>query len=458
LKDFLFEQIKKSTAFYTELRIEKKITNSIEYRKHNLEVCKSSEDIGGIVRCLSNGGFAISTFNNLNEIDKKIKSCSEKAYLLGSYLQKDKKEKLYETKPVIDEIKKNLTGDFRTISLSKKKDLLKNYNQIMLDCGDEIISTQTRYYDQFIEYYYANSEGTYIFEERPDISLHLIALARNGGIIQTALDGTAGSSGFNIVEGLDTKAKEVGSRAIELLSAHKVKGGIYDVVLDQTLAGTFAHEAFGHLSEADFVYENKKLQELLTLGKKVGSKNLNILDNGAYPNLRATHKYDDEGVKTQKNYLIRDGVLVGRLHSRETAAKMNEPPTGNARSVSYMHEPIVRMTNTYIDKGDVKFTDLIKDIKLGVYAKDFFGGNTALELFTFSAAYGYMIRDGKICELVRDIVLSGNLFQTLHNIELIGSDLEFTELGGCGKYDQYPLAAPTGSPHIKIKNIIVGGA
>ena len=150
---------------------------------------------------------------------------------------------------------------------------------------------------------------------------------------------------------------------------------------------------------------------------------------------------------------------MGRLHSRETAARMGEGPTGNARSVHFQHPPIVRMTNTYLDVGNAKFEDMIKDVELGVYAIDMVGGQTAMEMFTFSAAYGYMIRDGKVAELVRDVTLTGNVFETLMNIDMIGDDLDWTPNGpgGCGKGNQQPLRVGIGGPHIRIQNCIVGG-
>jgi len=150
---------------------------------------------------------------------------------------------------------------------------------------------------------------------------------------------------------------------------------------------------------------------------------------------------------------------VGRLHSRETAAKMGEPLTGNARALGYPHEPIVRMTNTYIDKGDATFEDMIRDVKLGLYALDCFGGQTAAEMFTFSAAYGYMIRDGKVAELVRDVVLTGNLFETLMNIDMVGKEVGWApgSPGGCGKGAQQGLKLGIGGPHVRIQNVVVGG-
>ena len=115
------------------------------------------------------------------------------------------------------------------------------------------------------------------------------------------------------------------------------------------------------------------------------------------------------------------------MHSRETAAKLGEKPTGNARAASYKHEPIVRMTNTYIDKGDASFNDMIKDVKHGLYALDMIGGQTSIEMFTFSAAYGYMIRDGQLAEMVRDVVLTGNVFETMKNVDMIENTIGYTD-------------------------------
>jgi TldD protein len=229
------------------------------------------------------------------------------------------------------------------------------------------------------------------------------------------------------------------------------------VVLDPVLAGVFVHEAFGHLSESDFVYENDRMREIMTLGKQFGSEQLNIVDTATIPGLRGSYKYDDEGMPATKTYLIREGKLVGRLHSRETAAKMKEKPTGNARAINYRYPPIVRMTNTYIEPGSVSFEDMIGDIKEGIYAKNWYGGTTSMEMFTFSAGETYMIRNGKLAEALRPVVLTGNVFTTLKNIVAIGNDLEMNQGGGCGKGEQMPLPVSNGSPHIRIRRCLVGG-
>jgi len=315
------------------------------------------------------------------------------------------------------------------------------------------------YADTFKTVWYANSEGTYLLEEKPDVWVFVQAVARDGEIVQRAFKSCGGPKGYQTVEGFEEKSIEAADKAVELLSAPPVQGGTYTVVTDPIMTGVFTHEAFGHLSEADFVHENPQMQEVMVLGKRFGVDDLNILDDGSFIGGLGTHKYDYEGVPTRKNYLIKDGILVGRLHSRETAAKLGEAPTGNARSVHFQHPPIVRMTNTYLDKGNSNFEEMIKDIDLGVYAVNMMGGQTALEMFTFSAAYGYMIRNGRVAELVRDVVLTGNVFETLMKIDKIGDDLNWAPNGpgGCGKGDQHPLRVGIGGPHIRIQNCVVGG-
>jgi TldD protein len=232
-------------------------------------------------------------------------------------------------------------------------------------------------------------------------------------------------------------------------------------VIDPILAGLFVHEAFGHLSEADAIYESPDLLEVMSLGRRFGSDQLQIFDGAApfddFGFHRGSYFYDDEGVSATTTQLIQDGVLVGRLHSRETAGKLGEAVTGNARCLNYHYPAIVRMTNTWIGRGKTPASDLFNDIPVGVYAKNWQGGMTNGEMFTFTAGEAWMIRNGKIAEPVRDVTLSGNVFQTLADIEAIGDDFYWDESGGCGKGGQNGLAVGCGSPSLRINNVVVGG-
>ncbi len=454
MRDRLTEAIKHSPADYTEVRLEKRQSTSVMFRGRNLETAGANTDAGGMVRCLvKGGGWGVATFNRLEDLDANVKY----AYECAKSLTREDIE-LAGTEPVEDETTVSLAEDFREITLAQKKELLASYNDILLSHSDLIRDTMCAYGDRFVEYYYANSEGSYIFEERPHILCRISAIARKNGNVQPAGESTGVQKGFEAVRGMEDIARKVAKRAVDLLSAETVKGGKYTVVCNPDLAGVFIHEAFGHLSEADHVHENPKAREMMVLGREFGKPILNVIDDGSVPGLRGSHKYDDEGVPTQKTYLVKEGKLVGRLHSRETARKMGEKLTGNARAITYRFAPIVRMTNTAIEAGETSFEDMLSDIKLGVYACDSRGGQTMLENFTFTSGYAYMIRDGKVAEMVKDVVLGGNLFHTLANIDAVGSDFKWLETaGGCGKGGQMPLPVSMGSGHIRIQNVPMGG-
>jgi TldD protein len=454
VKDRLAAALKSSRADYTEIRVEHTWSSSVSFRGARLESATASEDRGGFVRALSRGcGWGTAAFTSLDELPAMVARATE----LSRAVRLDQPIRLAEVAPVTAEALLDLDGDVRGVSLAEKKRLLEGYNGEMLAVPG-VTDTQAHYRDEVTEYWFASSEGALLHELRPEITLSGTAIARRDGTIEKGLESIGLRRGWRGAQQHAAGFRTAAQRAARLLDAPTVKGGAYPVVLDNELAGVFIHEAFGHLSEADFVYENQQAREMMTLGRRFGQPVLNVGDNGAAPGLRGTLPFDDEGTPTQDTPLIREGILVGRLHSRETAAALGERPTGNARAISFRHAPIVRMTNTYVGNGAGTFEDLIRDIKLGVYACSAFGGQTLLENFSFTAAYGHMIRDGAVAELVKDVVLAGNLFQTLDRIERLAGDFQWNQMGGgCGKGGQFPLAVTEGAPHVRIEQALVGG-
>lgn len=455
MRDRIQEALKRSKADYTEIRIEEKETTRVVFRGKELETAGANIDKGGIVRCLiKDKGWGVATFNNLDDLPTKV----DQAYECAQVGSVPEPIELASVEPVEKVETVEMGRDFRDISLAEKKALAERYNQVIRGHSDRIIDTQAAYADSFVHLVLANSEGTYIEQEKPSVVVGAFAIARDGDNVQQAHESLSSIQGYEYVLDKDELARKAAQKAVELLDAKPVKAGQYPVVVDQMLAGVFIHEAFGHLSEADFVYENPKAREMMTMGRRFGKGILNVFDDGSIPNLRGTTLYDDEGTPARRNWLIRDGELVGRLHSRQTAAKMGETASGNARAMSYRFAPIVRMTNTAIDNGTTSFEDMIKDIELGIYACDAYGGQTQLENFSFSSGYAYMIRNGKIAEMVKDVILSGNLFSTLGNIDAIGNDFKWLNTGGgCGKGNQFPLPVGMGAPHIRIQNVVIGG-
>ncbi len=444
-------ELKKNKADYLEARFEENQTSQIVYRGQTIESIGRSTASGGNVRALVRGGWGFTSFNDFNKLPARISLAIEQAQSAGTG-----KSLLAPIAPAKETISSGVKQDPVTIPLAEKKRLLDEYNEIIWSIP-EVKTSNIGYSDSRKKVIFLNSEGTLISQERADVNIRLTAIAAKDSEVQQVGLSMGSRGNFDAIRHLHDKVREMSRNAVALLYAPQVKGGEYTVVLDPVLAGVFVHEAFGHLSESDFVYENDRMREIMVLGKQFGVDNLNIVDSAAEPGLRGSFKYDDEGTRAVKTYLIREGKLVGRLHSRETAAKMNEKPTGNARAINYHFPPIVRMTNTYIEPDKMSFNDIIADIKEGIYAKNWYGGTTSMEMFTFSAGEAYMIRNGKIAEAIRPIMLTGNVFTTLKNIDAIGNDLDMNQGGGCGKGGQMPLPVSNGSPHIRIRHCLIGG-
>ncbi|MFC1508956.1 TldD/PmbA family protein [Candidatus Omnitrophota bacterium] len=438
-------------ADYAEIRVEQAARTELLYQGPELETIGSSLALGGCVRVCINGGWGFSSFNRMEDAESSAKTACKLAGISAG-----DKTVLSPVEPVTAVIEWQGGTDPSTVSLVDKRDLLKSYNDRLFN-AEGIVTTQSGYRDTKRIVWLATNEGTSIRREDVIAGVSLMAVAKDGANVQRGFQSFGDQRGYETVLNREDDVEKIIKTTRDLITAPKVVGGTYTVVINPSLAGVFAHEAFGHLSEADFVYQDPKAREMMKLGRRFGPDFLNIVDDGNLHGEVGYVPYDDEGVRGQRTYLIRDGLLVGRLHSRETAGIMGEQPTGNARAINTSFRPIVRMTNTLIENGDVSFESMISGIKDGIYACNFIGGMTDLERFTFSSAYAFKIENGRITTPVRDVILSGNVFETLKNISMIGNDLEMIGgLGGCGKGDQSPLPASHGSPHIRIDNVLVG--
>ena len=443
----------RSRVDYLAIRLEDSKGTSILLQGDKVETLSEGLSIGGQVRACYKGGWGFASFNQLSTLSEQVEEAIAAARIVG-----DEDTVLAPIKPVQAVCQLPLTGtDPRQIPLAQKKELCDHYNTILKSIDPRITTTSVRYGDSTQRVIIATSEGTLIEQSWVDMEMRFSATARNGDIVQTGRETTGSRKAYEDLTNLDEQVRSAAQRAVNALSLPPVKGGTYTVVIDPVLTGLFVHEAFGHLSEADMAYENPDLLEVMSMGRQFGPKELQIFDGAAPEGHRGSYFYDDEGTPATKTQLIKDGILVGRLHSRETAGKLEETPTGNARCLNYHYPPIVRMTNTWIERGKTPVADLFKGIKEGVYARNWLGGMTNGEMFTFSAGEAWMIRDGKLAEPVRDVTLSGNVFKTLADIEAIGDDFYWDESGGCGKAGQGGLPVGCGGPSLRIRDVVVGG-
>ncbi|MBD2346651.1 TldD/PmbA family protein [Anabaena subtropica] len=442
-----------SRVDYLMIRLEEAEGTDILLRGDKVETLSEGISIGGQVRACYKGGWGLSCFNQLATIQDRIEEAIAAARMVG-----DEETILAPIDPVQAICRLPLTGtDPRQVSLAQKKQLCDRYTELLKNVDHRVTTTSVRYGDSAQKIILATSEGTLIQQSWVDMEMRFAATARNGETVQTGRETTGSRKAYEDLTNLDAQVEKAAQRAVAALSLPSVKGNTYTVVIDPILTGLFVHEAFGHLSEADMAYENPDLLEVMTIGRRFGPEELQIFDGAAPEGHRGSYFYDDEGTPATTTQLIQDGVLVGRLHSRETAGKLEETPTGNARCLNYHFNPIVRMTNTWIERGKTPVADLFTGIKEGVYARNWLGGMTNGEMFTFSAGEAWMIRNGEIAEPVKDVTLSGNVFQTLADIEAIGDDFYWDESGGCGKGGQNGLPVGCGGPSLRIRDVVVGG-
>lgn len=243
---------------------------------------------------------------------------------------------------------------------------------------------------------------------------------------------------------------------LDKLYAKPCIGGEMPVIIENGFGGVIFHEACGHAMEATSVADGISVLSH-DLGNKIASEKVSITDDGALCNEWGSCRIDDEGRETNVNKLIDKGVLTGYLIDEINNRKMKMNPTGSSRRESYIYAPTSRMNNTYLEKGTDTFEDMIKDIKIGLYAKKMGGGCVSPETgdFNFACDLAYMIRDGKLAECVKSASLIGNCKDILQSVEMVGDNLALGQ-GMCGSISG-SVPVNVGMPRIKVGHILVGG-
>ena len=438
---------------YTEVRIED--TKNACYSMQNDDVLANSETMikGAMIRVFDGNLWYTAQTN-----DTDTKSIQKKIDELAALAKPD--EHILEN-PIVKNFSVNKAevlkfqgkNNLRNLTKKDREDIVKYYRKKCIDKSiPEIKVTYPNFYyfSKIKELY--TSKGTELVQDyqRCCFSLWYEITGRDG----VAYGGGKQLWGFtfNEVKKREAEIIEARDRAVDFAKNNTpVVPGEYVCVLAPTVTSVFTHESFGHKSEADFMLNDKTLQKEWTMGKQVANPKVSIVDEGDTLH-HGYCPYDDEGNKKKEVYLIKDGILSGRLHDAKSAAILGEEPTGNARAQDFNYGPMVRMTNTYMLAGSDKPEDIIKGVKDGIYVYDWNYG-TGQSTFTIQPQKCYRIRDGKLAEPLLVNVVTGNVFQTLFDIDAVGSDLEFFS-GTCGKNGQ-SMPTATGGPTIRVKKLTI---
>ncbi|MFC2969780.1 metalloprotease TldD [Acidimangrovimonas pyrenivorans] len=312
------------------------------------------------------------------------------------------------------------------------------------------------------EVYILRPEGGLMTDIRPMARLNVSVIVEQGGRRES---GGAGGGGRVGLTGLierghwEETAREALRIALVNLESVPAPAGVMDVALGNGWPGVLLHEAVGHGLEGDF---NRKQSSAFAglMGQQVAAKGVTILDDGTIPDRRGSLTFDDEGTPSGKNVLIEDGVLVGYMQDRQNARLMGVEPTGNGRRESYAHIPMPRMTNTYMLGGDAAPEEIVAEVRDGIYAVGFGGGQVDITngKFVFSCTEAYRVQNGKIGAPVKGATLIGDGPTAMKRVRAIGNDMKLDPgIGNCGKAGQW-VPVGVGQPTLLVGGLTVGGS
>lgn len=446
----------KSGAEYVEVRAQKLFTTMLTIKEDRVEAAKHGIEEGTAIRVLVKGswGFAsIGAPNTETLIEAVLDSC--KMAKAASSRLKDP-IRLDETKAVEDKVVLNPRKHPSEISIEDKIRTTLDMSNAAMAYDGRVRNCTVDYLDLSGTNFFMNNAGTYIEQDKLYVWSRVAATASEAGVFTFSREEIGSTAGYEVFDVEDPKkvGETVAKRAVEQLSAKPPRGGVFPVILGPRVVGTFAHEAFGHLAEADLTLSGSVLVD--KLGKKIASDAVTLYDDGTIADAFGSFKYDDEGIPAQKTQLIRDGVVVSLMHNLETAHKFNVKPTGNARAEDFRVEPIIRMRNTFLEPKDYCFEDLIEGIRFGYYLRSVRGGQANVDgTFQVGIEEAYEIVDGELGKSLRDVSISGNTLDTLLKVDAVGKDLELSP-GRCGKGQTAFVC--DGGPHIRVKEMLVGGS
>jgi TldD protein len=339
-----------------------------------------------------------------------------------------------------------------------KVSLVRRANEIARTTSEKIIQVNADYYDETQRIIVANSEGLHKTDKRTRGRFSVTAIASDGQEKQVGYEAPGAQRGFEFFEVLDVDrvAREASESAVRMLTAAYAPQGRMTVIIDSGFGGVIFHEACGHLLEASSI---AKKASVMTgkLGHVIASDVVSAVDDATLPHEWGSLNIDDEGVATQRNLLIENGILKSYLVDRLNGERLGLESTGSSRRQSYRFAPTSRMNNTFILPGTSTLEEMITATDEGLYAKKLGGGsvNPATGEFNFSVTEGYLIKNGKITKAVRGAVLIGRGEEILKKIDMVGSELALAQ-GVCGAASGW-IPVNVGQPAIRVKDLLVGG-
>ncbi len=449
----IFRPLVAKGASYADIFVEDTEVKSIIFEDSKLEKVVNGQDTGVGLRAVKDLKTRYAYTNELTETST-IALSNELAGILDGRSGFSKRTWAF---PSIPHRLKTVQTP-KAISVKEEADLLNLANEVARGVDPRVRQVRVVYRATTQEIEVATSDGEARREERISTVFMVHVVAGMGDIIRTGREQTAEARGFELlsrerVEGLALRASE---RAVRLLDARPAPSGPMTVVLSSNAGGTMVHEAVGHGLEADIAQEGLSVYSGM-LGQKVAAAGISIIDDATIDAKRGSFRYDDEGTPAQRTVLVENGLLKSYLYDKLTAMKDGAYSTGNGRRESYRFSPIPRMTNIFIAPGKSRPEEIISSVDKGLLVLKMGGGqvDTVNGNFVFEVSEGYLLKSGRMSDMVQGATLIGNGPQIIKEIDMVGDDLGF-DVGTCGK-DGQGVPVSDAQPTVRIPRIIVGG-
>jgi len=460
-------------ASYADARFVSRTDDALRVKNGSPETVAAQSTRGVGVRAIADGAWGFAATGELDEAD--IAGTARQAVDLARAAATTAKEpvRLAELDPAVDEVRAQVEIDPAEVPLKDRLSLLLECDREMrkhdLAVAQGYISTRRQ------EQHFASSEGASIHEERIETGAGIEALAADAAQTQrrsypASHGGQVMTRGYELVEELRLveHAAEIAEEAVRLLEAPICPSGEMDLILAGGQLALQLHESCGHPIELDRVlgteasYAGTSFLTPDKLGKlRYGSDRVNITADATLPGGLGSFAYDDEGVPAQRTDIVRDGLFVGYLTSRETAATLGLSSNGAMRADGWDRLPIIRMTNINLEPGEQTLAEIIASTERGILMAE----NRSWSIddkrlnFQFGAEVGRLIEDGEIVGIVRNPTYTGITPEFWNSCDAVASADAWIIWGvpNCGKGEPGQTAhVGHGVSAARFRNVRVG--
>lgn len=451
MKERIQEAVQRSSAGYTELRLRRVWSTTVLVRDRIVETATRSTETGGIVRCCSpSTGWGCATLSGPDRLEGAVRRAHELSLACSS-------RRPIALAPIA--VRQSgppapLPDDPRDIPLAETRQRGESLAAALFATDRRILASRILLRDQVVETWLATSEGSWTHELRPEVSVAVLALAEEGGNVERALGSFAARGGWRAAGTSLDLIQGATERVLERLHAPPVRPGRYTVVLDPAAAGALVHRAVSHCARPALPGADP---DVLPMGTRVGPDILTIGDDPTADGQRASGPTDDEGTVARRTTIIQNGVVVGHLHSRETAAAAGHAATGHARAGTLRGAPHPRASNGYLAHGEGALTDMLRGIRTGVYVSDILACEAVNDQITLRAGSARMIRNGKLAEPVKGVQIGASLLSLLGRVDAVAVDFAWdTSSSRCEDGGAGIVPITTGAPHLRLVDVGIG--